>query len=48
MILNKIVYCLIIYPDQTKEESLAIDLKSIPIAEFVQFYKTAVKLPLLS
>jgi 5-methylcytosine-specific restriction enzyme subunit McrC len=45
---NQIVDCLIIYPDQTREEALAIDLKSIPIAEFVQFYKTAVKLPLLS
>jgi 5-methylcytosine-specific restriction enzyme subunit McrC len=40
-----IVDCLIIYPDQNADEKLKEDLKEIEITQFVQFYKTSVKLP---
>lgn len=39
--------CLIIYPDQNAEEKLKENLKETEIEAFVQFYKTAVKLPVI-
>ncbi len=44
---NVIVDCLIIYPDQSAKEKLSENLRAVPIEEFTQFFKTAVKLPTL-
>jgi 5-methylcytosine-specific restriction enzyme subunit McrC len=45
---NKVIDCLIIYPDQTASEKLADDLKEKPIIGFTRFYKMAIKLPIIS
>jgi 5-methylcytosine-specific restriction enzyme subunit McrC len=37
--------CLIIYPDQNADEQLKVNLKETEITQFVQFFKTAIKLP---
>jgi 5-methylcytosine-specific restriction enzyme subunit McrC len=45
---NKVLDCLIIYPDQTASDKLADDLKENPISGFTRFYKIAIKLPVIS
>lgn len=42
-----IVDCLIVFPNQNATETLEEDLKKTEIEEFIQFYKTAVKLPVI-
>lgn len=44
---DKVIDCLIIYPDQTASDQLADDLKENPIKGFTRFYKMAVKLPVI-
>jgi 5-methylcytosine-specific restriction enzyme subunit McrC len=44
---DKVIDCLIIYPDQTASDKLADDLKENPINGFTRFYKMAVKLPVI-
>jgi len=45
---DKVIDCLIIYPDQTASDKLADDLKEKPISGFTKFYKMAIKLPVIS
>ena len=45
---DKVIDCLIIYPDQTASEKLADDLKENKISGFTRFYKMAIKLPVIS
>ncbi|MBK6904232.1 MAG: hypothetical protein IPH04_15885 [Saprospirales bacterium] len=45
---DKVIDCLIIYPDQTASDQLASDLKEKPINGFTRFYKMAIKLPVIS
>jgi 5-methylcytosine-specific restriction enzyme subunit McrC len=45
---DKVIDCLIIYPDQTASDKLADDLKEKPISGFTRFYKMAIKLPIIS
>jgi 5-methylcytosine-specific restriction endonuclease McrBC regulatory subunit McrC len=45
---DKVVDCLIIYPDQTASDKLADDLKEKKISGFTRFYKMAIKLPVIS
>jgi 5-methylcytosine-specific restriction endonuclease McrBC regulatory subunit McrC len=45
---EKVIDCLIIYPDQTASEKLADDLKEKQISGFTRFYKMAIKLPVIS
>lgn len=45
---DKVIDCLIIYPDQTATDKLADDLKEKPINGFTRFYKMAIKLPVIS
>lgn len=45
---EKVIDCLIIYPDQTASEKLADDLKGNQIRGFTRFYKMAIKLPVIS
>jgi 5-methylcytosine-specific restriction enzyme subunit McrC len=45
---DKVVDCLIIYPDQTASDNLTDDLKANPINGFIKFYKMAIKLPVIS
>jgi 5-methylcytosine-specific restriction enzyme subunit McrC len=45
---DKVIDCLIIYPDQTASDKLADDLKEKPISGFTRFYKMAIKLPVIS
>lgn len=42
---DKVIDCLIIYPDQTASDKLADNLKETPIDGFTRFYKMAIKLP---
>lgn len=44
---DKVVDCLIIYPDQTASDKLADNLKEKPIDGFTKFYKLAIKLPVI-
>jgi 5-methylcytosine-specific restriction enzyme subunit McrC len=43
--MNRVIDCLIIYPDQAGNETLIDDLKSIPIEGLLNFYKIPIKLP---
>lgn len=43
-----VIDCIIIYPDQSKPESLPEDLKNDPISEYAKFYKVPIKLPTLT
>ena len=44
--IDKIIKCLIIYPDEFLGEPVALDLSKIkPIRQFVEFYKLSVNLP---
>jgi 5-methylcytosine-specific restriction enzyme subunit McrC len=45
---DKVIDCLIIYPDQTASDKLADDLKEKQISGFTRFYKMAIKLPVIS
>lgn len=45
---DKVVDCLIIYPDQAASENLADNLKENEINGFTRFYKMAIKLPVIS
>lgn len=45
---DKVIDCLIIYPDQTASDILADNLKEKPITGFTRFYKMAIKLPVIS
>ena len=45
---DKVIDCLIIYPDQSASDTLDDDLKENPINGFTRFYKMAVKLPVIS
>jgi 5-methylcytosine-specific restriction endonuclease McrBC regulatory subunit McrC len=45
---DKVIDCLIIYPDQTASEKLADDLKTNPIIGFTRFYKMSIKLPVVN
>lgn len=45
---DKVIDCLIIYPDQTASDNLADDLKEKQISGFTRFYKMAIKLPVIS
>lgn len=45
---DKVIDCLIIYPDQTGSERLNANLKEIPISGFTSFYKMPIKLPIIN
>lgn len=45
---DKVIDCLIIYPDQNASEKLSDNLKANQIRGFTKFYKMAVKLPVIS
>jgi 5-methylcytosine-specific restriction endonuclease McrBC regulatory subunit McrC len=45
---DKVIDCLIIYPDQTASDKLTDNFKEKPIRGFTRFYKMAIKLPVIS
>jgi 5-methylcytosine-specific restriction enzyme subunit McrC len=45
---EKVVDCVIIYPDQSQSDSLPNDLKNVPMSQFVNFYKCGIKLPTMT
>lgn len=45
---DRVIDCLIIYPDQTASETLRNNLKEYPISGFTRFYKMPIKLPVIS
>lgn len=45
---DKIIDCLIIYPDQNASEKLCDNLKANEIKGFTRFYKMAIKLPVIN
>ncbi len=45
---DKVIDCLIIYPDQNASDKLGDNLKEKPIDGFTRFYKMAIKLPVIS
>ncbi len=45
---DKVIDCLVIYPDQTASEKLNDNLKENPISGFTRFYKMPIKLPVIS
>lgn len=44
---DKVIDCLIIYPDQTASDKLSDNLKEKPIDGFTRFYKMPIKLPVI-
>jgi len=42
---DRVIDCLIIYPDQTASNKLSDDLKEKQIDGFTRFYKMPIKLP---